>query len=352
MSTDQSECLTYVIPTHNRPEFLDRLLRYMAMVQCRNKIQIADSSSEANAAINLTTFQKYRAQLRLDMQHYDLGVIQKCSAAVDQVRTRYAAFVADDDFQFPQVADKCTGFLDQNADFGTCLGRTAVIHAGAPTVRQLDHRTINAECPLQRCFELSLQGNYSTFYGIHRTSLLRERFQLVVETTDYQRCRILPEIMLAQLCALQGKIGVIPETSLLKLSHGRNETCLTPRVQNPDQATKEFGRYRAALSTFMLNQVQGSEPTSIGRIIDRNFRLMYPAPLFGGHVMVNRWRREFRKLGRHATRARYLGVRYLSEQKGYHVPIHRFSAVARQHTLAVQMINSAEKVQLPSNRAA
>ena len=352
MQTNPADCLTYLIPTHNRPEFLQRLLRYMATVGCRSQIRIADSSHPQMAAINLATFQQFRSMLRLTIQHYDLGVIQKCNAAVAQVSTAYAAFVADDDFQFPQIVDNCTQFLQRNSDFGTCLGRTAIIRTGSPTVRLLDHRPIDAECPLRRYFEMSLQGNYSTFYGVHRTSFLRQRFQWVADNTDYQRCRILPEIMLAQLCAIQGKIGTISETSLLKLSHEKNETVVTPRVQNPSQATAEYERYREAIRSFVAQthpEVGGSWKQ---RLVDRNFRLMYPAPLGGGLVLINRLRREARKLKRHATRSWNFGVGYLSEQKGYHLPTKSFASVSRQQALAVEMVHAAPSIDLPKNQAA
>ncbi len=352
MSTDQSDSLTYVIPTHNRPQFLRRLLRYLAEVNCRNEIQIADSSSDLNAAINRETMRTYRSSLRLKAQHYELGVIKKCRAALDQVRTPYAIFNADDDFQVPAVINDCARFLDRHPGYGSCFGSTAIVHAAAPTVRLIGHRSIDSQCPLQRCFELSLQGNFSTFYGLHRTELLRRRFRLVAEHTAYKQCRIIPEVMLTQMCALQGQIRVIPATSLIKQSHARNETVLMPRVQNRDQAVAEYARYRAALGEFILDQAPQQTPARVGQLVDRNFRIMYPAPLYGRPLLLNRLRREFRKLVRHRTRGRHLGWGYLREQKGRHLPIGAFAAEAPEQALAVQLINAAERPELSDSRAA
>jgi hypothetical protein len=146
--------------------------------------------------------------------------------------------------------------------------------------------------------------------------------------------------MLTQMCALQGRIRVIPETVLIKQAHG--EKSLPARVQNPDRAFAEYQRYRSALCKYIGQLEPTLTESELIRIVDHCFRLICPKPLFGSSLMLNRLRREIRKTLRRLRRVREFGRSHVKHEKSEQIEVSELAAESHEHSLAVVLVNSSD----------
>lgn len=107
---------TIIIPTHNRPQYLERCVRWFLELGC--PIVIADSSAYPWASALRTTsgvkyvhrpggFDVYPGKLRL---------------ALDAVATPLVAMCADDDFITWEGLEASATFLDAHQDYAACQG--------------------------------------------------------------------------------------------------------------------------------------------------------------------------------------------------------------------------------------
>lgn len=255
MNTTQSSTLTYVIPTYNRPEFLHRLLNYYANVGCSARILIADSSEPAAKANNEATVAEFQSTLNVELHYFELGVIPKCRQILEQVETPFAVFSADDDFLVPSAADKCSLFLSQHPDYGTCAGAALFGHAGlGKSIQARTYRSLTSSSATQRLKDVSLGQYYCLFYAVHCTKRLQERFRTTDEFTNYESSRILPEVLLLQLMAMDGKIKIFDDISYIRQGHGDNDSCRLPNVQDPDVFRADFDRYTKPLVKRLQTQ--------------------------------------------------------------------------------------------------
>lgn len=282
MTASQSELLTYVIPTFNRPAFLHRLLSYYAAVHCTAPILIADSSDTEAKVSNQASVAEFRDRLNVDLHYFDLGVIPKCRQILELVETPFAVFSADDDFLVPSTAHKCSQFLSENTDYGTCGGTALFGQAGlGKTIAARTYHSLTDSSPVQRLKGVSLGQYYCLFYAVHCTKRLKERFRTTEEFTNYESSRILPEVLLLQLMAMDGKIKLISDITYIRQGHGNNDSCRLPNVQTPDVFKTDFDRYRLPLAARL--QSSGLTGDNANRLVRRTLIDLVP----GCDVLLN-----------------------------------------------------------------
>lgn len=249
MNTTQSKLLTYVIPTYNRPQFLHRLLSYYAKVGCSAPILIADSSEPVAKASNQATVADFQTTLNIQLHYFELGVIPKCRQILERVETPFTVFSADDDFLVPSAAEKCSLFLSQSPDYGTCGGTALFGQAGlGKTIPARTYRSLTSSSAVQRLKDVSLGQYYCLFYAVHCTKRLQERFRITEEFTNYESSRILPEVLLLQLMAMDGKVQLLNDITYIRQGHGNSDSCRLPNVQDPDVFRVDFRRYSQPLA--------------------------------------------------------------------------------------------------------
>ena len=83
MTADLHERLTLIIPTHNRPPFLRRLLCFLEQMRDGSQIQILDSSSPELRRLNEAAIAEH-ASLRIRYRHIDAGMISKCRTLMEE----------------------------------------------------------------------------------------------------------------------------------------------------------------------------------------------------------------------------------------------------------------------------
>ena len=273
-----SEAITYIIPTFNRPAFLRRLLLFFRDAELKRPIIIVDSSSLPQAAESRSVFEEFRSELNVSYVHVELPIVEKCCDALRRVRTEFVAFCADDDFQVPAAVNECVEFLSRNPDYSVALGR--VVHAGNVHSRNsreyecelTDATDIEQGCAAERLLSMARKP-YSTFYGIHRTAVLAEQFELARCHTDYRAARVFTESLLIGLSAVAGRIKILTEVQYIQQTHGTNESVLLSRIENRARRQELYQRYHAALIDYLIARTPFSKEQAAD-VVDRSVNLV------------------------------------------------------------------------------
>lgn len=192
-----------IIPTHNRPNCLRRILAYYNSLEVDYSIVVADSSTEQNKEINKHIVNSF---LNLYIQHINSNAYlwHKIAKATNYVKKKYCVICADDDFITVNGINQSVDFLEKNSDFTIAHGfyisywldcdkgkNSKFCWVPVYTCRSikfLDSKS-RLDCHL---------SNYSqiTHYGVHRTDFLKMIFKETLNFTDDIRFgELLPEML-------------------------------------------------------------------------------------------------------------------------------------------------------------
>lgn len=105
--------VTVIIPAHNRPERLRRLLDYYSRTDI--KVLVPDSSDHPFADAEKYPDITYLHRPKL---HFLL----KLKEVLPMISTPYVLYCADDDFAVPSGIAQMTAFLDEHPDYSTAQG--------------------------------------------------------------------------------------------------------------------------------------------------------------------------------------------------------------------------------------
>ncbi len=262
--------ITYLIPTHNRPPFLRRVLKFYGQFPPGCVISVVDSSCPTAAAENASIVQAVSPELTVGYQHYELDIVNKCVRALERVVTPLVVFVADDDFLFPDAVNRCAEFLANNPAFGSAMGRTAVLDALRPHRRCQVLKGVSLEAiePFDRCRQIA--GNwFSNFYAVHRTESLLNNFQLTAANTDFRPTLHIPEMLLSQLSVLRGRVKVLTQMYSLREQHGGNAGSARTAGER-SQMELLYCRFKSCLADQFCQA--GIQRADAERFIEFNFR--------------------------------------------------------------------------------
>ncbi len=107
--------VTLFIPTHNRHNYLKRILEYYNDVPL--DVLVADSSTTPFATDDLNSRVTY---LHLPGERLS----QKLYIALSKVKTEFVVMCADDDFTLPDGIVQCVNFLKNNPDYSVAHGNS------------------------------------------------------------------------------------------------------------------------------------------------------------------------------------------------------------------------------------
>ncbi|MBI2018560.1 TIGR00180 family glycosyltransferase [Candidatus Daviesbacteria bacterium] len=113
-----------VIPTHNRPHLLKRILDYYQPVaKLFDNIIIADSSEISNKRLNKRIISLYPNNIMyLDKFPKNLEQHYKFAEMVKYIKSKYCVFCPDDDFVIPNAIKQCVNFLEKNPQYSAAHG--------------------------------------------------------------------------------------------------------------------------------------------------------------------------------------------------------------------------------------
>jgi glycosyltransferase domain-containing protein len=111
-----------MIPTFNRPGFLNAIMGYLASKKVRFPILILDSSSDENKAQNRVAAKRYDLDVRHLEFDEDARFDFKIGSALREIDSDYVSLCADDDIVFVDAIEACIDELEQDATLAACHG--------------------------------------------------------------------------------------------------------------------------------------------------------------------------------------------------------------------------------------
>jgi glycosyltransferase domain-containing protein len=289
MNFEADALLTVIVPTYNREKFVARLLAYAVEVRFPFRILIVDSSHEPDRMANESRVAATRLKLSLEYMHVNCGLMEKLARAVERVETAYCCMWADDDFQVPEGLSSCIRFLEVSPEFGSCMGQFLAVRRKNPEW-DLFLETYPSREELA-AFERILRWSenfYSNFYAVYRTSGLRQMLQIAVQASCYERCRIIPEILIGQVGLLLGRQRMIDEVSIVYQMHPANDSRVTPCVRDRAAFPTDYQRYREILARKVMDVTESTE-LEADRLVDQSFRNIHPWTGGRGRWRIRLW---------------------------------------------------------------
>lgn len=193
--------LTVLIPTHERPKYLRRILDYYRGLDA--PIMIADSSAEPFPANELPD--------NVDYTHYaGVDFYSKMTDFVGRCRTTYCVICPDDDFVVPAGISAALEFLKENRDYASAQGRqVSYVHG-----QKLDFSLIylhsiayelDADTPSGR-FRQLMRLYVQQVYAVQYTETLQRAFPACrgIENKNFG------ELIFCSYAAFRGKHKVMP----------------------------------------------------------------------------------------------------------------------------------------------
>jgi glycosyltransferase domain-containing protein len=148
-----------IIPTFNRPEFLERILDYYSPNAEDFNYLVADSSSKKNKQINKEIIRKH-PELKIRYLDYPptLSQHEKFAEISSEINTNYCVFCPDDDFIIPKGIKLCLKFLKKNPDYVAAHGTYISFYTSKDLVCNkkfnwrflYNNKTISQEDPIER----------------------------------------------------------------------------------------------------------------------------------------------------------------------------------------------------------
>lgn len=251
------ERLTLITPTHNRSNFMRRLLRYLDGISFPCRIAIIDSSDPSERLANQELAKQYGSRLLIDYSHHQLGFLKKCCVGVNMVQTSHIAFCADDDFFFLNGAIPMVQFLEENRGYTSVQGQVVLVSNSHKAKSSL------YDCELMKMVDISQETAaerlkffadraFSTFYGVHRTKTLQDAFDTTDTYTCYDKSRAHTEGMLLALSVIQGKVKTLSNIHYLQETHGSNESCVVPRTVDRASVIEHHNRYQQGVAKKLM----------------------------------------------------------------------------------------------------
>ena len=113
-----------IIPTHNRPKSLKRLVFFLNEQNIGINVLIPDSSKDVNFLKNKKTIEAINSTIKINhMDCRNMSLNAKLELALENVETPLACFCGDDDFPILSEMKKCEEFLLDNKDYSLAHGR-------------------------------------------------------------------------------------------------------------------------------------------------------------------------------------------------------------------------------------
>ncbi|WP_092444552.1 MULTISPECIES: TIGR00180 family glycosyltransferase [unclassified Pseudomonas] len=254
-----SERFTVVVISHNRSAFLRRTLHYYSSYPC--SVLVLDSSVERDEQIALDF-------PSVDYRHLPQftykGLQDKLVYGVNQVKTPYMVFAADDDFLLHDALTESVEFLEANPDYGLCHGYGFMYVACATEVNYFRrdrkvHEDYNSELAEDRVIRF-MDHFLPPFYAVTRTDLLQQWYSLLPPGTSFEWQEIGHTFYL--LACAKARILPIP-FAVRELNYGGSEhntnvlTVLSYKDAKSVAEREQFAEFLASLPTPLREQAPG-----------------------------------------------------------------------------------------------
>jgi len=274
-----SKCTT-IITTYNKPWLLNRILGFYNDCKFKNKIIVADTSSEinkkkANEIISqfsdldifyLTDFPKIK-----DFPGAS-GQFIKVADSLDHVEDKYCVTCADDDFILPDGIKKSVDFLNKNPDYVVAQGQFLGFRVSDNSFEwNYSPKLISIIDSDPKNRFLQYFSNYTlTFYSVHRTEIMDLIWK---ETTGTKNLGVFGELTASMLTLIYGKMQVLDDFYDFResnpLSHGQTAKKLYDYVTEGTYYEK-YSRLRNCLSNNLIKETDMGKKEA-EKIVDKGW---------------------------------------------------------------------------------
>ena len=266
------ERLTCLIPTHNRPHFLRRLLRFYSQVPAGYRFLVVDSSRTEHAAENRALIEDFRSDVEVEYLHLDLNFMDKCVRGLESIATPLVVFCADDDLLFPGAVRQCADFIENESGYSAAMGRTVQLDPSPRRwqgngLRVLRGYSIEQDLPLERCRQMA-DSMFSSFYAVYRTESLLHNFRITATHTDSQVSLETPEMLLSQLSVMSGRLKVLPLMYSIRERHRTNAGAALRSGVRPEPELY-YQQFKECLTAQF--QIEGEQRGNAESFIDHSF---------------------------------------------------------------------------------
>jgi len=160
--------LTIIILTHNRDQYLERILDYYSDIEYT--VLIADSSQKS--------YSKHISS-NINYHHFsNMDFSNKLNEIMQLVETKYMLFCADDDFWVKESMAPCINFLDKNLDYSSIQGN--YIGFSGYTENDFIPAYLHAQSiesdTIEKRLSLCMENYMPLFYALHRTPIVKKIF--------------------------------------------------------------------------------------------------------------------------------------------------------------------------------
>ncbi|MFH6969594.1 TIGR00180 family glycosyltransferase [Flavobacterium sp. FlaQc-28] len=250
-----NERYTVIIPEHNRPDHLKRLLDYFLSFNL--KIIVADSSN-----VEFKYLDEFYDKIIYKF-YPKVGLADKLYKILPLIDTPYVVMCANDDFLVPQAIEDIISYLEIHKEYNSGQGIytdfTPLEDSISCSVRYKNTMDIdlNNELPSQRL--LTLQGNYfQYYYSVFRKSSFSEVVSsVIVDGSSVIKNLCLLESYISSYTAIDGKHIIIPSFYSARENiedSAASHTDTIPVIIKKKKYKKEYLNYLDLLSKTLASK--------------------------------------------------------------------------------------------------
>jgi len=243
--------LSVVVPTYERPDWLRRIVHYLAPHGERFQLWVLDSSSGATLADTRELLEGFGERVRHVVYDAAIPLRAKLEDGLGRLQTPYCVFCADDDLVIPDALERCVAHLDRHADHVGAQG-LYFAHSASGAHFFVDdilycQRPLEQATPLERLAVL-FEDYQSNFYAVYRTETQRAAFAAAARQDN----SLFFELLQSAHTAASGKVARLP---IIYAGRSRSPSAGSPRhwhpvewlALDPQSCVNAYLVYRSAL---------------------------------------------------------------------------------------------------------
>jgi glycosyltransferase domain-containing protein len=165
--------LAIIIPTYNRPHFLNRALLFYSKINFGGCLYIVDGSDDPHRHVNRQIIDSYKNRIKYFYDPDSINEVVRMAKIRHLIMEKYVTFSGDDDFQLPIGLSHCINFLNNNRDYDVCFGYKINFIEENNKLKMIGlniNHEWNYDSPSKRYLEYMMEGN-STNYCVHRNHI-------------------------------------------------------------------------------------------------------------------------------------------------------------------------------------
>ena len=218
-----SNRVSLLVPTMNRPGFIERMLRYYSDRGFKGQIWIGDSSTGQHLDRGRAVVAKYAEVLDIRYREFPGVMNHVCVKWMAEASdTPYGAYLADDDFLTHEGLLESLAFLEGRQEYSAVhgLGTILLVPTSNPSDMPTDANFYaQSTWPEERAserIENYMRTGTQPLFALHRMSVVRRMYEHVHEVSEFN---IAGELLPAGTSAISGKIGEIDCLTLVRTTH-------------------------------------------------------------------------------------------------------------------------------------